>query len=73
VVFLGFFVYFMMQGAEVNPNFLIFTLPFILLQMAVMGLGFGILISSLMTKNVMKISIILIAIFMLKWKVINAH
>ena len=50
VIFIGFFLYFMWKGAEVHPNFLIFTLPLMLLQMAVLALGFGILISSLTTK-----------------------
>ncbi len=50
VIFLGFLLYFMWQGAEVHPNLLVFTLPFVLLQMAVLGLGCGILISSLTTK-----------------------
>lgn len=50
IIFLGFLLYFMWQGAEVSPNALIFTMPLILLQMAVMGLGFGILISSLTAK-----------------------
>jgi len=50
VLFLGFLLYYMWQGAEVHPNFLIFTMPLMLLQMAVLGLGFGILISSLTTK-----------------------
>ena len=50
VIFLGFLLYFLWQGTEVQPNTLIFTLPLLLLQMAVMGLGFGILISSLTTK-----------------------
>lgn len=50
VFFLGFLIYFMWQGAAAHPNFLIVTLPLILLQMAVLGLGFGILISSFTTK-----------------------
>jgi lipopolysaccharide transport system permease protein len=50
VIFLGFLLYFLWQGAEVRPNYLIFAMPLILLQMAVLGLGFGILISSLTTK-----------------------
>ena len=49
-IFIAFFSYFMWQGADVRPNYLILTLPLILLQMAVLGLGFGILISSLTTK-----------------------
>ena len=50
VIFLGFLFYFLWQGSEVHPNSLIFTMPLILLQMAVLGLGFGILISSITTK-----------------------
>ena len=49
-IFIAFFSYFMWKGANVKPNYLILTLPLILLQMAVLGLGFGILISSLTTK-----------------------
>ena len=50
VIFIGFLLYFLWQGAEVHPNTLIFAMPLILLQMALLGLGFGILISSLTTK-----------------------
>jgi lipopolysaccharide transport system permease protein len=50
IVFLGFFLYFMWQGADLKPNYLILTLPLILFQIAVLGLGFGILVSSLVTK-----------------------
>jgi lipopolysaccharide transport system permease protein len=50
VIFLGFLIYFIWQGAEVYPSYLIFTLPLILLQMAILSLGFGILISALTTK-----------------------
>ena len=50
VVFLGFLFYFLWQGSEVHPNSLIIIMPLILLQMAVLGLGFGILISSITTK-----------------------
>ena len=50
VIFLGFLFYFLWQGSEVHPNSLIFLMPLILLQMAVLGLGFGILISSITTK-----------------------
>ena len=33
-----------------SPSIMIFTLPLILLQMAILGLGMGILVSSLVTK-----------------------
>jgi lipopolysaccharide transport system permease protein len=50
LLFLCFLIYFIWAGAEVNPNSLILLLPLILFQMAVLGLGFGVLISSLTTK-----------------------
>ena len=39
-----------MQGSLIHPNMYILLLPLIIFQMAVLGLGFGILISSLTTK-----------------------
>ncbi|MBH30554.1 MAG: ABC transporter permease [Candidatus Marinimicrobia bacterium] len=50
VIFLGFYFYFLSSGAEIKPNVFILTLPLILFQMAILGLGVGILISSLVTK-----------------------
>ena len=50
VMFLGFYLYFLLSGADIKPTYLILTLPLILVQMAVLGLGVGILISSLTTK-----------------------
>ena len=50
VIFLGFLLYYWSQGAQVAPTIMVFTLPLILLQMAILGLGMGILISSLVTK-----------------------
>ena len=49
-IFVLFLVYFYYQGANVNPNLTIFLLPILLFLMAGVGLGFGILISSLTTK-----------------------
>jgi lipopolysaccharide transport system permease protein len=49
-VFLCFLVYFELAGSEIHPNFWILLLPILLLIMAGLGLGFGILISSLTTK-----------------------
>jgi lipopolysaccharide transport system permease protein len=40
----------MLAGAEIHPNLWILLLPVLLLIMAGLGLGFGILISSLTTK-----------------------
>ena len=50
VIFLGFLLYYWSQGAQVAPTIMVFTLPLILLQMAILGLGMGVLISSLVTK-----------------------
>ena len=50
VIFLGFLLYYWNQGAEVVPTNMILTLPLIILQMAILGLGMGILVSSLVTK-----------------------
>ena len=50
VIFIGFLLYYWHQGVEVLPTIMVFTLPLILLQMAILGLGMGILVSSLVTK-----------------------
>ena len=49
-IFLGFYLYFIGNGADIRPNYLILTLPLIILQVAILGLGFGLLISSLTAK-----------------------
>jgi lipopolysaccharide transport system permease protein len=49
-LFLGFYVYFIAAGSPVRPTFLILLLPVLILQMAVLSLGTGILVSSLTTK-----------------------
>lgn len=50
VLFIGFYVYFIMRGSTVRPTFLILLLPVLLLQMAVLSLGSGVLVSALTTK-----------------------
>lgn len=50
ILFLGFYAYFWSTGAELNPGIEILWLPLALLQMAFLGLGAGILISSMTTK-----------------------
>lgn len=47
LLFIGFFA---MKGSEVHPNAWILLTPLLLLQMGALGLGLGILISSLTTK-----------------------
>ncbi len=48
--FLLFVFYFSLRGAVINPNIWILSIPLLILMMAGLGLGFGILISSLTTK-----------------------
>ncbi len=49
-LFLGFYIYFLAKGVAVVPNFWILGLPLILVQMALLSFGLGILLSSLTTK-----------------------
>ena len=49
-LFLGFYFYFMWKGAAVEPTLWVFFIPILVMQMALGGLGTGILISSLTTK-----------------------
>jgi lipopolysaccharide transport system permease protein len=49
-IFLLFLVYFIISGAKIYPTWWILSLPLLALIMALMGLGFGIIISSLTTK-----------------------
>ena len=50
VIFVGFLVYFIAVGEAVKPNVYMLLLPVFVLHMAAMGMGFGIIISSLTTK-----------------------
>ncbi len=50
LIFIGFLIYFIFSGQAVQSNFYMFLLPIILLHTAVLGLGFGIIVSSLTTK-----------------------
>lgn len=49
-VFLIFMVYFIIIGVDLRPNAWVFFLPILVMIMAGLGLGFGIIISSLTTK-----------------------
>jgi lipopolysaccharide transport system permease protein len=46
----GFMVYYSIVGADFKPNIYISIIPFLIIIMAALGLGFGIIISSLTTK-----------------------
>ncbi len=50
LLFVGFVLFFWLGGANVQPNAGIFLLPLLLLIMAGLGLGFGIIVSSLTTR-----------------------
>jgi lipopolysaccharide transport system permease protein len=50
ILFLGFWVYFLLSGSTIDPQPLILILPLLILQMAALGLGCGIIVSSLTTK-----------------------
>jgi lipopolysaccharide transport system permease protein len=49
-LFVAFLLFFMWTGARVSPSLWLFLLPILILMMAGLGLGFGIIISSLTTK-----------------------
>ncbi|HQH99505.1 MAG TPA: ABC transporter permease [Spirochaetota bacterium] len=50
LLFFFIFGYFYINTAQVRPNYYILLIPFLLLEMAALGLGIGVLISSLTTK-----------------------
>jgi lipopolysaccharide transport system permease protein len=50
VLFLGFYIYFIVRGVPVRPTFFVLLLPVLILQMAVLSLGAGMLVSALTTK-----------------------
>lgn len=49
-LFIFIFLYFYISGADVKPNLWILATPVLLLQMACLGLGCGIIVSSMTTK-----------------------
>jgi lipopolysaccharide transport system permease protein len=48
--FICFYIYFIASGAAVRPSVFVLLLPILVFQMALLGLGSGILVSSLTTK-----------------------
>lgn len=50
LLFTCFLIYYKIQGANINPNIYILLVPYLILLMAGLGLGFGIVVSSLTTK-----------------------
>jgi lipopolysaccharide transport system permease protein len=49
-VFIGFLIYYLAIGVQISPNWWMLSLPLLLLIMAGLGLGTGIIVSSLTTK-----------------------
>lgn len=47
---IGFWIYYLMTGAAIHPNWFILMTPALLIQMAMLGMGFGMIISALTTK-----------------------
>jgi len=50
LVFIGFYIYFVANGLMVAPSSLLLFFPILLLIMAMLGLGLGMIISSMVTK-----------------------
>lgn len=48
--FIAFLVYYCITGADVHPNIYMLLTPALILQLALLGLGFGIIVSALTTK-----------------------
>jgi lipopolysaccharide transport system permease protein len=49
-LFLGFYVYFLARGASIKPTMALWLMPVLILLMAALGLGTGIVVSSLTTR-----------------------
>ncbi len=50
LIFVVFYVYFFLKGSDIQVNFTLILLPLYILIMALLGLGFGMILSSLTTK-----------------------
>lgn len=49
-IFIGFWIYYRVAGAQISMTWMIMLFPILVIQMASLGLGIGIIISSLTTK-----------------------
>lgn len=50
IIYLGFYSYFYFSGSEISINYFILLLPLVLLHAGILGLGVGLIISSIVTK-----------------------
>lgn len=49
-ILIVFYIYYVLKGSAVTPNFYLLLMPFYILVMALLGLGLGMIISSMTTK-----------------------
>ena len=49
-IFICFYIYFVFKGSDISTNIYVFTYPIVLICMAMLGLGLGMVISSMVTK-----------------------
>jgi len=49
-MFIAFLLFFLYKGAAIQPNIYIVFVPFVILMVGIMGIGFGIIISSVTTR-----------------------
>ena len=47
---IGFYIYYMAMGTELHPNLWLLAIPLFLFQLGALGVGFGVIISSITTK-----------------------
>jgi len=50
VLFIGFYLFYVLSGLKIAPNAYLLLLPYLIFLMALLGLGLGIIVSSLTTK-----------------------
>ncbi|MEL7122116.1 MAG: ABC transporter permease [Bacteroidota bacterium] len=50
VLFIGFYAYFLIKGTDIQPNMTIFLFPILIVMLAGLGLGFGLIVTSMTTK-----------------------
>lgn len=50
LIFISFYIFFVLQGVAVSPNPLVIFFPLLIIIMGILGLGFGMIISSMVTK-----------------------
>ena len=49
-IFIGFLIFFMIKGSSLHPNLFVLFLPLILIQMAILSVGMGMIVSALTAK-----------------------